>query len=127
MAIQKHSEKAEYRQGSGQDVQSAHMVPSSALRGVEGYSRDAALTTLLPVAVHTKFDNYWKVWAREQVAQGINQVRVQDFLQVLNEAAASVPELQGRTAETMSLCFQHELYQTLALQPADLLTLPYAK
>jgi hypothetical protein len=127
LAVQKHSEKAEYRQGSGREVESAHMMPSSALKGVEGYRRGAALTVLLPKEVHRTFDNQWKAWSRKQAAQGIQQVRVHDFLRVLDEAAAAVPELHGRTAETMSWCFRHEVYQTLGLHPTDLLPLPYAK
>jgi hypothetical protein len=127
MALQEYRDKNEYRHGSGREVEAAHMGPSSALREVAGYSRSRALTALLPRESHQAFDRYWERWSREQVGQGRSQARVDEFLRVLKEAAESVPELRGRTADTMGFCFENEFFQVLNLKPEDTIRIPYAK
>jgi len=126
-AMQEHRDKTTYRQGSGRKVESAHGLPSSAVADVSGYRRNKAVTTLLPKNIHRRFDSGWKAWSRQRVAEGQKEVRVDEFLRVLDEAAASVPELQGRMADTMSWCFRHEAYQTLGLEPDTMIRLPYSK
>ena len=108
-------------------MQSAHQIPTSAARDLFEYSRSRALTVLMPRDVHAAFDNAWKDWAREQVARGRTTVTVQEFLRVLDQAAAGVPQLKGRTADTMSWLFQVEAYQSLGLGPDDTLRLPYSR
>jgi hypothetical protein len=126
MAVQKHGQAKKYRAGSGKDAQSAHMVPTSAVKDLANYSRYSAVTALLPPDVHKRFDDYWKAWARRKVADGVDEITVEELHKVLSEAAQSVPELQGRTADTMHWLFEIEFYQTLGLKPSDKLRVPYS-
>lgn len=126
MAVQEHKVKTAFREGSGTAVQSAHMIPSAAARELEEYSRNSAITALLPRELHKAFDDGWKAWAHAQAAEGITTVKVEEFLQQLDRAAEAVPELRGRTSDTMSWLFRHEAYQTLGLKPTDVFRMPFA-
>ena len=129
LAAQEHGQKTHFRKGSGKDVQSAHMVNTSSVRDVAGYVRDRALTVLLPRKQHAAFDAYWKKWALERVEKAGGKevkVTVAEWERVLNEAAQSVSELRGRTADTMSFMIRHELYQTLGLKPDQLIRVPFS-
>jgi hypothetical protein len=130
VAAQEHRYKSEYRQGSGKDVQSAHLVNSSSVSDIPGYIRGKAVTVLLPTKQHKAFDDYWKAWARKKLAQANPgeevRVTVAEWEQVLNRAIESVPELRGRTADTISFMIRTELYQTLGLKPDQLIRVPYS-
>lgn len=124
--LQKHSQAPKYRQpGSGD--QSAHVVPTSALRDTSGYVRSDALTVLLPPNIHAQFDNYWKAWSRAKAATGLKQVKVNEFLEVLKKGLDTVPELKGKVANTMYWRAELEVYSELGLKPTDLIRLPYSK
>jgi hypothetical protein len=130
IAAQEHGAKTTYRKGSGTRVQSAHMVNTSSVKNVAGYVRDEALTVLLPRAQHAQFDKYWKDWAIDRLKHpkpGVpkGMVTVAEWERVLNEAADSVPQLKGRSADTMAVMIRTELYQTLGLKPDQLLRLPF--
>jgi hypothetical protein len=128
IAVQEHRAKADYREGSGQQVQSAHMVNSSSVSDLANYVRDHALTVLMPTATHRAFDDYWKQWARLLNAITDDPViTVADWERVLNDAAQSVPELRGRTADVMSFLIRTELYHTLGLKPDQLLRIPFSR
>ena len=130
LAVQEHRHKTKYREASGYRVQSAHMLNSSSARDVAEYVRDAALTVLMPRELHKAFDDYWKRWARERVAEAAQdepvRVTVAEWEQVLNDAADSVAGLRGRSADTMSFLIRTEIYQTLRLEPDQLLRVPYS-
>jgi hypothetical protein len=128
-ASQSHKHKTDFRAGSGELVESAHMVPTVVVKKVQDYSRSDALTVLLPKGTHRKYDKHWKKWARQRRrelrSQGLPEyVSVAEWEAALNRAAASVPELAGRTADTMSFMIRTEFYQTLGLEPTLLLPLP---
>jgi hypothetical protein len=125
-AVQEHNVKSAFREGTGKAVQSAHMIPSSATEDIVNYSRGKALTVLMPRESHAAFDAGWMSWARAQVAAGRTQVTVEEFLQVLDTAAEAVPNLRGRTSDTMSWLFHIEAYKTLGLKPTDLLRIPFS-
>ena len=130
VAAQEHRHKSAYREGSGKDVESAHLVNSSSVRDVPGYIRGKAITVLLPAKQHKAFDNYWKTWAREKWAKAKPgeevRVTVADWEEVLNRAIESVPELRGRTADTITFMIRTELYQTLGLKPDQEIRVPYS-
>jgi hypothetical protein len=126
LAMQEHRQAREYRAGTGKVAQSAHMVPTSVVEDFESYSRSQALTALLPSEVHKQFDDHWKAWSRKKVAENVYEVTVEEFLKVLDEAAQSVQELRGRTADTMHWVFEQEFYQTLGLEPSTLVRVPYS-
>jgi hypothetical protein len=130
VAAQGHRQKTKFRKGSGRDVQSAHLVNSSSVSDISDYVRDHALTILLPTKQHKAFDDYWKKWARNRIEKAKPgedvRVTVAQWEKVLNEAAQSVPELRGRTADTMSVMIRTELYQTLGLKPDQLIRLPFS-
>ncbi len=127
MAVQEHNVKTDFREGSGTAVQSAHMIPSAAARDLEAYSRNSAVTALMPRELHKAFDDGWKAWAQAKAAQGITTVKVEEFLLELDKAAEAVPELRGRTSDTMSWLFRHEAYRTLGLKPTDVFRMPFSK
>jgi hypothetical protein len=54
------------------------------------------------------------------------KVSVEEFIKVLDEAAQSVDELHGRTADTMHWLFEQEFYQTLGLEPSTQVRVPYS-
>ena len=131
VAAQEHRHKKDFREGSGKNVQSAHMVNSSSVSDISDYVRDSALTVLLPKDLHKAFDDYWKNWARNRLAKAKPgdevKVTVAEWEKVLNDAADSVVGLKGRTADTMSFMIRTELYQTLGLKPDQLIRLPFSK
>lgn len=130
VAAQEHRHKTDYRKGSGKDEQSAHVLNSSSVSDVAGYVRDRALTVLLPAKHHRAFDDYWKAWARQRLAKANPAedvtITVTEWEKVLNSALASVPELRGRTGDTISFMIRTELYQTLGLRPDQLIRLPFS-
>jgi hypothetical protein len=140
VAVQSHEDKTLFREGSGRDVQSAHMVNSSSLKLLSNssaedltqYVRDKALTVLMPREIHKAFDDNWKREAHrllaEARAKGLPEtVSVADWERILNAAADAVPELKGRTADTMHVLIRHELYQTLGLSPETRLAIPFSR
>jgi hypothetical protein len=140
VAVQRHEDKTLFRQGSGRDVQSAHTVNSSSLtllnktsaEDLTRYVRDKALTVLMPTEIHKAFDGNWMKEAHrllaEARAKGLPEtVSVADWERILNAAADAVPELKGRTADTMHLLIRHELYQTLGLSPEARLAIPFSR
>ncbi len=124
VAAQAHKDKVDYRDGSGKQVQSAHMVPTVAVSRVHEYSRSAALTVLLPIKVHMDFDSHWREWATLKRREGITEVTVSEWEMALNRALESVHDIPACSANTMSFMIRTELYQTLGLRPSDLLPLP---
>jgi len=54
------------------------------------------------------------------------KVTVAEWEEVLNRAIQSVPELRGRTADTISFMIRTELYQTLGLKPDQEIRVPYS-
>jgi hypothetical protein len=129
VAAQEYRHSDKYRNGSGQDVESAHTVNSSSVSDVPGYIREKAVTVLLPKKQHKAFDDYWKAWARKKLkAKPGEEVRVtvEEWEKVLNRALKSVPELQGRTADTISVIIRTELYQTLGLKSDQLIRVPWS-
>ena len=104
------------------------MVNSSSVSDLANYVRDHALTVLMPTPTHRAFDDYWKQWARLLNAITDDPViTVADWERVLNDAAQSVPELRGRTADVMSFLIRTELYHTLGLKPDQLLRIPFSR
>jgi hypothetical protein len=130
VAAQEHRHKSEYREGSGKDVQSAHLVNSSSVSDVPSYIREKAVTVLLPANQHKAFDDYWKTWTRKRLARAKPgqevRITVAEWEKVLNRAIESVPELRGRTADTISFMIRTELYQTLGLRPDQMIRVPYS-
>ncbi len=128
LAVQPHSTASETRQAlgvSGKDVQSAHHGPTAALKGVEGYSREGALTVLLPRATHKAFDDTWKQWSIAQRQAGRTQATVKEFLGIVDQAIEKTPNIETRTKGAMSMVLFNEFYGDLGLNPDDLITLPY--
>jgi hypothetical protein len=123
LAVQQHKVKTDFRQAPGSQVQSAHQIPTAAAKELVNYSRNDAITALMPREWHQAFDRGWKDWAHQQ--QG-KTVTVEEFLRVLDRSVEAVPELRGRTSETMSWLFQLEAYQTLGLKPTDVFRVPFS-
>ncbi|MCB9302591.1 MAG: hypothetical protein H6566_18265 [Lewinellaceae bacterium] len=126
LALQRHKNKTKFRLGAGREVESAHLVNSSSLKNIPGYSRDSALTVLLPTRVHRKFDKHWKAKARE-LLKDQTHVKVAEWEKILNDAIESVPELKGRTGDTMSFAIRNELYHVQRLNADDLIRMPFSK
>jgi hypothetical protein len=110
---------------TGSQAQSAHLGPTSALRSVPGYSREAAETTLLPPDVHAGFDNYWKQWAMAMRRQGRVTCTAAELHDVMLEAIDQTPNLTQRTKGAPAWRLQMELFRDLGLQPSTVIALPY--
>jgi hypothetical protein len=126
MAAHEHRHARTFREGSGRVSESAHLVPSSAMRKLENYSRSRALATFLSPDLHRKFDTHLMDWARKKVDSNVHEVTVAEFHTALCDAANSVPELRGRTADTMRHMFDAEFYDRSGLPPDTKLRVPYS-
>jgi hypothetical protein len=129
LIVQPHSAASEVRSAlgvSGKDVQSAHHAPSSGMTGVSGYSRQGALTVLLPRATHKAFDDFWKQWSIAQRRAGVTQVTVERFVGIVDQAIQQTPNIDAKTKGAMSWVLQNEFYKDLGLKADDLITLPYS-
>lgn len=130
LVVQPHSAASEVRDAigvSGKDVQSAHHAPTSAIRDQTGYSREGALTVLLPRATHRAFDDYWKSWSIAQVKSGKTTTTVEHFIAVVDQAIQQTPNIDIKTKGAMSWLLQNEFYRDLGLKPSDVIRLPYSK
>ena len=128
LAVQPHSAASEVRGAlgvSGKDVQSAHHAPTAGVKTVAGYSREGALTVLLPRATHKAFDDYWKQWAIAQRQAGATHVTVERFVGIVDRAIQQTPNIDAKTKGAMSFVLQKEFYRDLGLKPTDLIPLPY--
>ena len=129
LVLQPHGRASDARKAlgqSGKTTQSAHVGPTSALKGVEGYSRSGALTVLMPKDVHKAFDQYWKDWSMAQRRAGKTHVTVDTFLGVMDKAVGQTPNLPQKTKNALSGRLFDEFYKELGLQPGDLIELPYS-
>lgn len=129
LKVHPHSAASEVRAAkgvTGKDFQSAHHAPSAAVKGRPGYSREGALTVLLPPSTHKAFDDYWKQWSIAKRQAGITQVTVQEFVDVLNKAIDQTPNLDRKAKGAMSFIIHNEFYRDLGFQPLDLIDLPYS-
>lgn len=128
LAVQPHGSASGVRgaQGvSGTDVQSAHLGPTSALRGQAGYSRGGADTVLLDRNVHAALDGHWKQWAQAQRRAGRTEVPASELYRVMIDAIDQTPGITQRMKNAMSWRLELELYGDLGLTPASPVTLPY--
>lgn len=110
---------------TGADVQSVHIGATSTLRGVSGYSRGEALTTLLPPDTHRLFDGFWMDWARLQRRAGHTQTTVAELHRIMVEAIEQTPNLSARTRGAMIHQLYQEVFSELGLAPNHLLNLPF--
>jgi hypothetical protein len=127
LAVQPHSTASDARRAfgvSGKDVQSAHASPSSVLKNIPGYSREGALTILMPRAMHKQFDDYWKAWSIAQRHKGITEVPVRTFLTVMDEAIMQTPGLSKKTKGAITGLIVDEFLK-MGLKFDDKITLPY--
>jgi hypothetical protein len=128
LVVQPHSVASETRSAigvSGEDVQSAHHAPTAAVKDVPGYSREGALTVLLPRATHKAFDDFWKQWSIAQRQAGVTEVTVERFVGIVDQAIQQTPNIDAKTKGAMSWVLQNEFYKDLGLKPNDLIQLPY--
>jgi hypothetical protein len=128
LAVQEHGVAAEIRHAlgvAGKDFQSAHLVPSSAMRGITGYSRSGADTMLLEASLHRALDQHWKDWAMGQRRSGRTTCTVSELRRVMNAAIDQTPNLSPRTKGALSWRLELELFRDLGLKPEDTLELPY--
>ncbi|OUL98501.1 eCIS core domain-containing protein [Variovorax sp. JS1663] len=128
LKVQPHSAASEVRAAtgvSGKDVQSAHHAPTSAVKGTPGYSREGALTVLLPRATHKAFDDFWKEWSIAQRKAGQTQVTVERFVEIMDRAIQQTPNLDAKAKGTMSWIVQNE-FRELGFSGKDLIDLPYS-
>jgi hypothetical protein len=128
LVVQMHSSATETRKAlgvKGKDIQSAHGVPTSALKDVPGYSRERALTVLLPRDTHKAFDDFWKEWSIAQRKKGITHATVDEFLEIMDKAIEQTPNLADKTKKAMAGNLFNEFYKELEMKPWDKIELPY--
>lgn len=128
LAVQQYRHAKRFKDSNvDQPLEAAHLAPTSAVREVPGYSRNAADTVLLSREQHRAFDRYWMEWARQRVAEGCTETTVAEFLDVQRRALESVAAIRGRTADTMYWKLFDEYYRQLELTPDSPLRLPYGR
>jgi hypothetical protein len=127
VATQSHSTAPQSRSAygtTGAQVESAHIVPSSAMHGQSAYSRSSALTVNLPRNIHRALDAYWKEWAIGRRRAGETHCDVAELRQTMLEAIDQAPGLSARAKGTLGHMLQVEL-EHLGLRPGTAVELPY--
>jgi hypothetical protein len=128
LAVQPHSTAPVVRDvlgTSGAQSNSAHIAPTSFVRGVPGYGRGRALTTGLDPTVHGLFDS-WKAWARAQRRAGRTECTVGELYQQMIADIARIPEtsMPQRTKNALAWRLEQE-FRELGLTMDSTLELPY--
>jgi hypothetical protein len=110
---------------TGAEAQSAHVAPTSGVRGVTGYSRSGASTVLMEPSMHRAFDAHWQQWAMALRRAGRTDVSVSELYAEMLSAIEQIPGMSQRARNTLAWRLQLELFADLGLQPTDRVTLPY--
>jgi hypothetical protein len=145
LAVQSHGSAPDVRKALkvvGQKIQSAHIAPTSALKGLKKYSRSEALTMLLPKPLHRQFDRHWQDWAKGLLEQrkaaglrgdALKKVSVKELRTAVENAIEALPEpspgkagVARTTKNAMQWKLFDELHRNLGLKPNDLVKLPYS-
>lgn len=126
--VQPHSSAPDTRAGmgvSGSTHQSAHIGPTSFLRGVDDYSRGGALTMIMDRATHAAFDAHWKAWAQAQRRAGRDRCTVGELRTVMHAAIGQIPGMDERQRGTLTWLLDIEFQRTLGLAESQTVELPY--
>ena len=126
--VQPHSSASDTRGGmgvSGSTHQSAHIGPTSFLRGVDDYSRGGALTMVMDRATHAAFDAHWKSWAQDQRRAGRDRCTVGELRTVMHAAIGQIPGMNAQQRGALTWLLDIELQKTLGLLESQTVDLPY--
>lgn len=130
LAVHEHKDAGKIRKAldvSGKDYQSAHDVPTSALKTAKGYSRDKALATLMENEVHNKkFDKHWKDWARNLRKNGVVKIKAGVFYEEMKRSVNNIPneDLPPRSKGALIDNIRKEMFSDLGLSVDDLVDVP---
>ncbi len=110
---------------SGCDVQSMHLAPQAAMKGVPGYDPREALTVFGKTDDHRSIDAHWKAEFQRRADQGQTTITAQDLFETVS---GSVRQGNFSDAEKQSLILrlQDELFVDRGLAPNTQLRLPYS-
>lgn len=123
-----HSKAKDARAESGlSDYQSAHISARSAMRDLEGYDPNAAITRLMNPDAHKAFDSYWKSEFQRRSGAGEKTLLVSEYFEVMEVAIRKNPHFTKGEAESMVELLKDELFSQHQLKPGDILRLPYSK
>jgi hypothetical protein len=128
LATQSHSSAPSVRGAldmTGADAQSAHVGPTSGLRGAPGYSRSGAATVLMEPEMHRSFDVHWQQWAMALRRAGRVDVSVAELYAEMLAAIEQIPGMAQTARNALAWRLQLELFSELGLQPTDRVALPY--
>jgi len=128
LAVQSHGSAPAVRGElgvTGADANSAHIAPTSGVRGVAGYSRGGALTTLMDAVMHRAFDAHWQQWAIALRRAGRVDVSVAELYAEMLSAIEQIPGMAQEARNALAWRLQLELFSELGLQPTDRVALPY--
>jgi hypothetical protein len=110
---------------SGRHVQSAHGAAQSYMRGMAGYSADAALTRLMDRAVHTGMDRYWKQAFQAMRRAGRTNASALEVHDIIAESIRMAPGLPAGEAQSLIARLSDEMFVEFGLLPTDVMPLPY--
>jgi hypothetical protein len=110
---------------SGQTYQSTHLLPKSVGRGVPGYNPSVALTRLEEKLVHGRMDQPWKDAFQDMRRNGATEASAQQVYDAVAESIAHSPDLSVGLKETLQLRLHDEMFVEYALEPTDMIPLPY--
>ena len=110
---------------SGRDVQSMHLAPQAAMKGVPGYDPREALTAFGKTDDHRSIDAHWRAEFQTRANQGQTTITAQDLFDTVSD---SIRQGTFSDAEKQSLILrlQDELFVDRGLAPNSQLRLPYS-
>jgi hypothetical protein len=110
---------------TGAEAPSAHVGPTSGLRGVPGYSRSGANTVLMSPEMHRGFDAHWQRWAMDLRRSGRTDVSVAELYAEMLTAIEQIPGMPQNARNALAWRLQLELFSELGLSPTSRVALPY--
>lgn len=109
----------------GEEVQSAHGLPSSVGEGIPGYRLRHALTRLMETPTHTGMDAYWKQQFMAMRAAGRTQATARQIFEIVAKSIRLAPGIDAGEKASLILRLSDEMFMELKLTDSQLLDLPY--
>lgn len=126
--LQRHADASANRNElnlSGNDAQSMHMAPQSAMRDTPGYNPKDAFTVLGPKEIHAAMDGGWKS-VFQNMKGGPNQITAQQLFDTVAQAINKTPGLTAGEKLSLTSRLFDELFIEMKLQPGSLVRRPYS-
>jgi hypothetical protein len=111
---------------SGQDVQSAHVMPQAiGRRGIPGYNPDASLSRLMQTGLHQGMDRSWNDSFKAMRRAGRTRGSAQEIFDTVADSIGRAPGLPAGEKASLIERLKAEMFMEYGLRPGDMLPLPH--